>query len=435
MSILLKKIVIVGGGAGGLELATRLGHKLGRTNIAKIVLVDCNHYHLWKPLLHETATGSIDKKIDSISYIEHANNHSFQFQLGRMSGIDRIKKKIFIDSILDKNNELLVPAKYISYDILIISLGSISNDFGISGVKDNCIFLDSPYQADRFHREMMNLFIRNYTQFNYEKKLNIAIVGGGATGVELSAAIYNTSKKLKDYSFYASHNQPLNITLIEAGERILPALPDHTAHAIHKELIKIGVKILNNTIIISTDTKGFYTKDGKYIQANLKVWAAGVKAPDFMKDFGGLETNNINQLLVEPTLQTTRDKNIFAIGDCASCNLKQGGIVPPRAQAAHQMALHTFNNILSLIKKQKLKPYKYKDYGSIVSLSHFNTIGILIGSFIIKNPIMIKGLFARIIYLSLYRIHQIELHGYAKTGLLILVNWINRILRSHIKLY
>ena len=200
-----------------------------------------------------------------------------------------------------------------------MALGSTSNDFNTPGVKEHCIFLDNPHQARRFHQEMLNLFLKYTSNMGANGKVNIAIVGGGATGVELSAELHNAVKQLHSYGYKGLTNEALNVTLVEAGERILPALPPRISGAAHNELTKLGVRVLTQTMVTSADEGGLHTKDGEYIKADLMVWAAGIKAPDFMKDIGGLETNRINQLVTEPTLQTTRDPEIFAIGDCASC--------------------------------------------------------------------------------------------------------------------
>ncbi|WP_188472436.1 NAD(P)/FAD-dependent oxidoreductase [Hafnia psychrotolerans] len=435
MTTTMKKIVIIGGGAGGLELATSLGHKLGRKKRAEIVLVDRNHSHLWKPLLHEVATGSLDDGVDALSYLAHARNHGFIFQIGSLVNINRETQTIQLAEILDeRNGEVLVPARDIAYDQLVIALGSASNDFGTPGVKENCIFLDNPHQAHRFHNEMLNLFLKFSANPDKQKKVNIAIVGGGATGVELSAELHNAVKQLHSYGFEGLNSQALNVTLVEAGERILPALPPRISSAAHQELTKLGVRVLTNTMVTSADQKGLNTKEGEVIEADLMVWAAGIKAPDFMKDIAGLETNRINQLVVEPTLQTTRDPNIFAIGDCASCPQKSGGFVPPRAQSAHQMASRCFGNIMAQRNGQSLKEYVYKDHGSLVSLSRFSTVGSLMGN-LMKGSMMVEGRIARIVYVSLYRMHQIALHGYTKTGLMMLVGGINKVIRPRLKLH
>ncbi|GAA3584039.1 NAD(P)/FAD-dependent oxidoreductase [Gibbsiella greigii] len=434
MTTAKKKIVIVGGGAGGLELATSLGHKLGRSNKAEITLVDRNHSHLWKPLLHEVATGSLDDGVDALNYLAHARNHHFCFQLGSMTNIDREKQTVHLAQICDENGEELVPDRELPYDILVMALGSTSNDFGTPGVKDHCIFLDNPHQARRFHNEMLNLFLKFSAQPEKGEKINIAIVGGGATGVELSAELHNAVKQLHSYGYQGLDNSSLNVTLVEAGERILPALPPRISAAAHQELVKLGVRVLTGTMVTSADANGLNTKGGEFIDADLMVWAAGIKAPDFMKDIGGLETNRINQLVVEPTLQTTRDPNIFAIGDCASCPKPEGGFVPPRAQSAHQMASRCYSNILALLNGQALKSYVYKDHGSLVSLSRFSTVGSLMGN-LMRGSMMVEGRIARFVYISLYRMHQVALHGYIKTGLMMLVGGINRVIRPRLKMH
>ncbi|MEI7308919.1 NAD(P)/FAD-dependent oxidoreductase [Pectobacterium carotovorum] len=429
-----KKIVIVGGGAGGLELATSLGHKLGRKKKAEITLVDRNHSHLWKPLLHEVATGSLDDDMDALSYLAHARNHYFQFQLGMLTDIDREQQQIQLAEVCDEQGDVLVAARRIPYDILVVALGSASNDFGTPGVKDHCIFLDNPKQARRFHNEMLNLFLKFTANQEEKERVNIAIVGGGATGVELSAELHNAVKQLHSYGFDGLDNQTLNVTLVEAGERILPALPPRISAAAHQELNNIGVRVLTKTMVTSAERGGLNTKDGEFIEADLMVWAAGIKAPDAMKEIAGLETNRINQLVVEPTLQTTRDPNIFAIGDCASCPQEGGGFVPPRAQAAHQMASRCHSNIIALLNGQTLKPYVYKDHGSLVSLSKFSTVGSLMGN-LMWGSVMVEGRIARFVYISLYRMHQVALHGYVKTGLMMLVGGINRVIRPRLKLH
>ncbi|WP_434360300.1 NAD(P)/FAD-dependent oxidoreductase [Parasalinivibrio latis] len=427
------KIVVVGGGAGGLELATKLGRTLGRKRRATVTLVDRKSSHLWKPLLHEVATGSLDEGVDALSYRAHARNHHFDFQLGSLCGIDRDKKTITLAAMEDEDGDLLMPEREISYDILVMAIGSRSNDFNTAGVREHCIFLDSPEQANRFRNEMNNAFLKLHA-LGGKGEVEIAIVGGGATGVELSAELHNAIKELHNYGFGDLDSSKLKVTLVEAGERILPALPPRISGAAHQELVKLGVNVRTGTMIVKADEQGLHTKDGDLIRAKIMVWAAGIKAPDFLKDFGGLETNRINQLVVKPTLQTTNDDDIFVIGDCASCVQEDGSFVPPRAQSAHQMASRCFSNIVAKITDREMKPYIYKDHGSLVSLSRFSTVGSLMGN-LTRGSMMVEGRIARIVYISLYRLHQIALHGYLKTSLIMLVGRINRVLRPNLKLH
>ncbi|CAH8197923.1 NAD(P)/FAD-dependent oxidoreductase [Vibrio aestuarianus] len=429
----MTRIVVVGGGAGGLELATKLGRTLGRKNRAEITLVDRKASHLWKPLLHEVATGSLDEGVDALSYRAHAKNHSFDFQMGSLADIDRERKVIVLSELKDEHDELLMPSREIEYDILILAIGSTSNDFNTPGVREHCIFLDSPEQANRFRTEMNNEFLKLHAK-NGHGTVDIAIVGAGATGVELSAELHNAVKELRTYGFGDLDSSKLNVNLVEAGERILPALPPRISSAAHSELTKLGVNVRTATMVTQADKDGLTTKDGEKIPAQIMVWAAGIKAPDFMKDIAGLETNRINQLVVKNTLQTTRDDDIFVIGDLAQCTQADGKFVPPRAQAAHQMSSHAFRNIVAKLNGRELKPYVYKDHGSLVSLSRFSTVGSLMGN-LTKGSMMVEGRIARVVYISLYRMHQMALHGIFKTGLMMLVGRINRVLRPNLKLH
>ncbi|EHZ7347069.1 NAD(P)/FAD-dependent oxidoreductase [Vibrio parahaemolyticus] len=429
----MTRIIVVGGGAGGLELATKLGRTLGRKNRAQITLVDRKASHLWKPLLHEVATGSLDEGVDALSYRAHAKNHSFDFQMGSLQDIDRERKVIILSELKDEHGELLMPSRELEYDLLVMAIGSTSNDFNTPGVRENCIFLDSPEQAHRFRTEMNNEFLKLHAK-NGNGTVDIAIVGAGATGVELSAELHNAVKELRTYGFGDLDSSKLNVNLIEAGERILPALPPRISSAAHQELVKLGVNVRTATMVTKAEKDGLTTKDGEKIPAQIMVWAAGIKAPDFIKDIAGLETNRINQLVVKGTLQTTRDDDIFVIGDLAQCTQPGGSFVPPRAQAAHQMASQAFSNIVAKLNGRELKNYVYKDHGSLVSLSRFSTVGSLMGN-LTKGSMMVEGRIARVVYISLYRMHLMALHGVFKTGLMMLVGRINRVLRPNLKLH
>ncbi|WP_319783746.1 NAD(P)/FAD-dependent oxidoreductase [Oceanisphaera sp. IT1-181] len=430
----MTKIIVVGGGAGGLELVTKLGRKLGRKGKAEVILVDRNRTHLWKPLLHEVAAGAMDAGIDGLSYRSHAHNHGFSFHLGSLSNLDREQKTITLAAMLDESGKPMLSERTLEYDILVLAIGSVSNDFGTKGVSEHCIFLDRPQQAEHFHDELMNRFMQYVEGELGSDKVEIAIVGAGATGVELSAELYNAVEHLSAYGFDHLDPDCLRLTLVEAGPRILPALPDRLAGMAQKELRELGVDVRTNTMVVEATDKGLITKDGELIPATLMVWAAGIKAPDFLKDIGGLENNRNNQLIVNGTLQTTRDDSIFVIGDCAYCMQEDGKAVPPRAQSAHQMASMTHRNILALLNNKPLKTYIYKDYGSLVNLSRYTTVGSLMGS-LMRGTMMVEGLFARVVYMSLYRMHQVALHGYIRTGLMMFVGRINRLLRPKLKLH
>ena len=432
----MQNIVIVGGGAGGLELATKLGNTLGKRNQAKIHLVDANNTHLWKPLLHEVATGSLDSGIDELSYRAQAHNHHFSFHLGCMDNLDRESKEIVLSPMVDESQKPVLPERRLGYDLLVMAVGSQTNDFGTPGAKEFCSFLDGRQQADVFHQKLLNTYLKanNTASKKGNFTLNIAIVGAGATGVELAAELHNTASELAAYGLDQLKEDQLKVTIIEAGERILPALPERISAAAHRELGKLDIEVKTQTFVQEVTEDGFKTKDGGFIPAELKVWAAGVKAPDWLKDIGGLECNRVSQLVVKPTLQTTLDDSIFAIGDCSFMLQKDGTPVPPRAQAAHQQASHVYKNIVRLAENKTVLDYVYKDMGSLVNLSRYSTVGSLMGN-LTSGSMMVEGRLARLVYVSLYRLHQVALHGYFKTGLMTLSGRINKIIRPRLKLH
>jgi NADH dehydrogenase len=431
------QIVVVGGGAAGLELATRLGAHFGRENF-DIILVEKNRTHIWKPLLHEVAAGSLDANLDEVGYRSHGHDWGYRFFYGTLEGIDRESCQVLIAPILDEDGAEIMGRHRIRYDYLVLAVGSVSNDFGTKGVAKYCIFLDSRVEADRFRNKLLNHCLRVSRTLVENPDANatvkVDIVGGGATGVELAAELYNAAVALRHYGLEVFDESRMKVTLIEAGPRILPMLPEKLAEAAHKELEALGVRVITGEQVVEATSEGMITKSGELIKADLKVWAAGVKGPDLLAGLG-LETTRSNQLVVRPTLQTTRDDRIFAIGDCAWF-VPEGATraVPPRAQAAHQMAATAFRNIQSLIQNKPLKKSVYRDHGSLVSLSHFSTVGSLMGN-LIGGRLAIEGRLARLVYVSLYRMHLIAIHGWFKGLTLILVGHVNQIIRPRLKLH
>ncbi len=433
MTLICPRIVIVGGGAGGLELATQLGRKLGKKNLAQIILVDKNRTHIWKPLLHEVATGSLDSDLDGVVYSAHAAKHGYQFQLGTFCGLSPAGKSISVAPITDDNGKVLLPERQIQFDKLVIAIGSVSNDFNTPGVKENCFFLDSHQQANRFHNALLDSFTRVH-QSDSINELNIAIVGGGATGVELSAELYHVTDLLKVYGLSKMTAEKLNIHLIEAGPRILPALTERIAASARHELSQLGVTVLENTRISEATAAGFITSDGKLIAANLMLWAAGVKAADFIKEMDLFELNRANQIKVQANLQSTVNNDIYVIGDCCAFEQADGSFVPPRAQSAHQMAQCVEKNIISDLKAEPLIDYVYVDHGSLVNLSRYSTVGSLMGN-LTKSSMFVEGKIARFVYISLYRMHQKAIHGTFKTIALWLAEKLMRVVRPRMKLH
>jgi NADH dehydrogenase len=432
------QIVVVGGGAGGLELVRRLGAKLGR-DAYDIILVERNRTHIWKPLLHEVAAGSLDANLDEVGYRSHGHRWGYRFFYGSLEAIDRTNKQVVIAPITDETGEEIIAQHRIRYDYLVLAYGAVSNDFGTPGVKEHCLFLEDRTQADRFRMKLLNHCLRVSRTLSAnplsDATVDVAIVGGGATGVELAAELYNAAAALKHYGLEVFDESRLNVTLVEAGPRILPALPETLAQSARAELEALGVDVKTNTQVTHAERGGLVTKSGGTIKADLMLWAAGVRAPAIAGGLDGLELTPNRQIKVRPTLQTTVDDHILAIGDCSNCiDAETGKPVPPRAQSAAQMSKTAFRNIIHLIQKKPLEDFVYRDRGSLISLSRFSTVGSLMGN-LVGGRMAIEGYLARIAYISLYRMHLLGIHGWFKGALLILVGHVNQVVRPKLKLH
>jgi len=431
------QIVIVGGGAGGLELARKLGAKYGRKK-HDIILVEKSRTHIWKPLLHEVAAGALDANLDEVGYRSHGSRWGYRFFWGALEGIDRVNRKVIIAPLLDEDGAEVIGRQTIRYDYLVLAIGSVTNTFNTPGAAKHCILLDEREQADRFRLKLLNQCLRVSRAMSAEPssdaRVRIAIVGGGATGVELAAELYNAAVGLKHYGLEVFDESRLETTLLEAGPRILPALPEKLAEAAREELERLGVKVRTSTRVSEVTREAVITTAGE-VRADLKIWAAGVRGADILKGIGGLETNASNQLVVRRTLQTTLDDRIYALGDCCAC--PQPGSdrpVPPRAQAAHQMASVAFDNLRRAIAGKPLRAFVYQDHGSLVSLSRFSTVGSLMGN-LIGGRMAVEGALARFVYVSLYGMHLLAIHGWLKGLAMILIGHVNQIIRPKLKLH
>jgi NADH dehydrogenase len=430
----LHKIVIVGGGAGGLELATQLGNTLGKSHKAKITLVDQKLTHIWKPLLHEIAAGSLNPHAEETNYFAHAAKHHYEFVLGSLMQVDPAAKHIILET-----SQLSKPAQTqpdqeqknirVDYDTLIIAVGSTSNDFNTEGVKQHCHFLDSRKQADIFHQDLLHLYLEAQNQ-ETTRALNIAIIGAGATGIELAAELYQAKQTFFKYGLNKIDPKNVNISVIEAADRILPALSETVAKHTRHQLEQFGIKVLTQHRVAKVDQDKVYFADGSSIDAELKVWAAGIKAPVVLEKLTEFQKDNIHRLKVYATLQTLSDPNVFAFGDCAHCQpVANESVLGPRAQVASQQASFLLEAMKARIQGKPQPMFKFSDKGSLVSLSHNKAVGELLGQ------VNVQGLLAKTMYISLYRLHQAAIHGYTHAGLLTAKDFVIRKTGPKIKLH
>jgi NADH dehydrogenase len=410
------RVVIVGGGAGGLPLAVKLGNRYGRRHEVQVTLVDQFATHVWKPLLHEVAAGRLDAEAHDIDFRALAYWHGFRFRQGRLGGLDRAQREVHVAAVMDDDGQEILPRRTLAYDTLILCIGSVSNDFGVPGVGEHAIALDTAPEAERFHRRLIAACARADARkaAGGLAEVRIVIIGAGATGVELAAEIRQTTRAAAAYGL--DHLQPsdIRITVVEAAPRLLPQLPESIAVPAADLLARLDVAVRTGERVTRVDAAGVHVASGALLDADLVVWAAGIQAPDELGSLDGLEVNRNHQLVVRETLQTTRDADIFAFGDCADCpwphDAQPDARVPPRAQAAHQQAQLLVRTIRARLAGDPLPAFHFRDYGSLVSLGELSAVGNLMGRLIGGN-LLIQGLIARWMYESLYKLHQIALLG------------------------
>lgn len=436
----MQRIVIVGGGAGGLALATQLGKRLGRKGLAEITLVDSARTHVWKPLLHQLAAGSYDTHAEEIEYLAQASWNHFKFRLGTLEGLDRASRTVQLGASHDEAGDEITPAQQVPYDTLVIAVGSQTNDFGTPGAAQHTIKLDTPQAARRFNDRLINACIRAQSVARSADSggLTVAIVGGGATGVELAAELHASARMLASFGFDNIHpEKDLRLVLVEAAPRLLSQLPARLGEAAQRELRKLSVEVHTDEKVVEVMADGLRMASGKVIASDITVWAAGVKAADFLKTLGGerpLQTNRLNQLMVRQNLQTTLDPNIYAFGDCATCQQPDGAWVPPRAQAAYQQAMYLARRLPQLMNGETVPAFVYTDRGSLVSLADYSSVGSLMGS-LTKGSFFIEGRLAKFMYWGLHKQHQFALGGLRKTLLITLSELIDHAHRPRIKLH
>lgn len=423
------RIVVVGGGVAGLALATRLGQTLGRRGVARVSLVDRSWTHVWKPMLHTFAAGTWNIYEQQVQLVVHARTHHFEYVPGQLDTIDRESQRIRL-APLQAAGESISSARELEYDVLILAFGSCANDFGTPGVAEHCHFIDSQDQADTFNTRLRAHVVRSVVS---NQDIDIAIVGGGATGVELAAELSRMVDLAAGYG-EADIRQRLRLTVLESSPRILNAFPQAVSVSAAAQLRTLGVDVRTGVKVVGADDDGFLLDGGERVPAALKVWAAGIRASANLHE-SGLELNRARQVVVGPSLLAKGERCIFALGDCASL-VPDGSErpLPSTAQVANQQALHLIRHLPAWLHQGKpVPPFRLRDFGALVSLSHYNAFGTL-GRLGFFDARFVKGQFARLSHALLYRQHQVSLHGPARAALLWLAERINALVQPRIRI-
>ncbi len=429
------EIVIVGGGAGGLELASKLGRKLGRS---RVTLVDSRLTHIWKPSLHEVAAGTLDAHAEGLSYQMLAHDNGFAFIYGAMTALDAADGSITVSAVRAPDGGIILPERKVSFSSLVIAVGSTSNYFGVPGAQEHSISLNAAEDAERFRLRLLTRLAKSETvrAEGGQGQVDIVIIGGGATGVELAAELREASRVYTVYGFeHLKPERDVRITLLEGAPRILAPLTEKVSQAAHTLLEQRGVKVVTDCRVTAIEDDKVRDKEGNVYPASLCVWAAGIRAPEFLGGLG-LPLGKGGQIEVDGNLRVKGHANIYAMGDCAASFDTDGKQVPPRAQAAHQQADYLVKQFVRMAKGKAPDPapYDYRDYGSLVSFGHRNTVGSLMGALRGVN-FFVDGLFARLMYVSLHLMHHAAVLGPLKTGVLALARFLIKRSTALVKLH
>lgn len=422
--------VIVGGGAGGLVLAARLGCKLGRRQgPRRVLLIDRTPIHIWKPSLHEIAAGTLDAHQEGLSYPMLARRNHFRFTLGEMIALDADARRIILAEIRDEDGVKVVPERTVRFERLVLATGSGSNLFGTTGAADHAHRLEDTDDARGFQKRLATAFLAS--AFSEARVLRIAIVGAGATGVELAAELLEAHEAFQE-ALMEDQRFRLKITLLEMAPRILGGLPQRVADQATSVLADKGVRVMTDTRVEGVRHDGLDTSKGD-VPADLTVWAAGVQADD--RNTGlGLETGKLNQFITDERLRTSAP-GVWAMGDCAQTPGPGDRPLPARAQAASQQADYLVRALLADAEGRPFdRPFVYRDRGSLITLGESHATGSLMGG-LLGQRFFVEGLTARWAYMSLHLDHHRRVLGPVRTAVLALARLMHNRISGRLKLH
>jgi NADH dehydrogenase len=347
------KVVILGGGFGGLAAARALYKS------AEVTVVDRHNFQTFLPLLYQVSTAGL--AADHVAYpIRGAlRKTDIKFRMGSPISVDHKNNEVKLDS-----------SEVLKFDHLIVALGSVSADFGIPGVNEHALGMKTVHEALTIRAEIMRRF-EDLCRFEDDTKLSISVIGGGPTGVEMAGAIAELIRgPLKSDQAEAAAN--IQVSLIEAGPRLLPPFVPSLSERTKKDLEKLGVKVLLNAAVKAIEHRKIVLKDDSVLNSEITIWAAGVKGSDAMAQLS-LPTNG-NRVAVEPTMQVKNYPNIWALGDIAGALGKDGRPLPMVAPVAIQQGKFIAKQIARLTANKPLTDFKYLDKGSMATIGRNKAI-------------------------------------------------------------
>ena len=340
-----KHAVVIGAGFGGLACAK----KLRKSPSYSVTLIDRNPYQLFSPLLYQVSTASLPE--DDIAFPVRTAYRDVQFVRAEVTNIDATKKEIALSN-----------GKTISYDDLILAVGSEGTTFGIPGVAENAFQMKSVSDARAIRHSLLSTYENVEDGLLPLESLNVVIVGGGPTGVELAGAVKELQHEIRrEFEHIAPK---ATVTLLEAGPRLLPTFHPHSSKYTLKTLTKMGVQVEVDAAVVEATSRSLRLKDGREIVAGTRIWAAGVVAPPHWKFLG--ETDRGNRIKVNPHLQIS--DSIWVVGDVASFPNSDGRPLPMVAPVAIQQGKHVARQIRRREANTSLEVFKYRDKGQMATI-------------------------------------------------------------------
>lgn len=398
-----RRVLILGGGAGGLELASRLAGRGG----VEVTLVDREMTHLWKPRLHEFAAGTVSSTLAEISFYMLARMRGFHFEQGEVRAIDRAGARVELGAMHDEEGRELAPARFLPYDLCVVALGGVTPDFGTEGVAENAVRLDGPEDAEDFRTRFAGTMIRARSS---GVPAEIVIVGSGATGTELAAHLRNSETGFLVRGGKARADKLLGITILEAAPVIMPGIDEALRAKLVERLKQLDIKTVTDAKIAAIEPGAVRSVSGERWPADVSVWAAGLVGHPVLKRLADFEMDDKGRIKVDRTLRSTVDERIYVMGDAASMVAKGAEKpLPPTAQAASQQADYLTETIPLLVKGKPVEPFEFRNRGRLVQLGQAGTVG-RIGSGH-GDDFLIHGQFATAAYDALQRHHQWKVLG------------------------
>ena len=438
-----RRIAIVGGGAGGLELAIRLARLTRPGRRARVTLIDRHATHIWKPRLHEIAAGLLVAAREEAGYAVQAQRHGFDFVLGEVVRLDPERRELSLaampypagDAVGRPGGEDFLPARALPYDTAVLAIGSTVDDFGIPGVREHCHTLDTPAAAEQLHRAVLASATR--VKAEVQPELRVAIVGAGTTGVELAAELRSAAGRLSQYRSLLRPDQ-LSLTLLEAADQLLPTSPQAVSTYARNMLVAHRVDVRLGAKVVRVTPKAVHLSDGGSAPADVIVWASGVQARKLASPLEGSHLGKNGRIAVDAQLRAVRGdgrvlEGLYVMGDCAAAPIRDGGVVPATAQAAHQQAALLARSLARQLRGRPALGFRYRYKGTLVSLGEGSAVGDVLAPS--GGAVRLSGLGAKLAYTGLYEAHLAELFGVPGAAALALGGALQRSAQPKIKLY